>query len=242
MDKKAAQENLYVFPYHHITAYEDGHFTQSRVLSWGFEYQAYLGRIIELLKAKNIKSLVDIGCGDGRLLAEIHRALPHLQLTGSDFSERSLAFAKAFTPSITTTLSTPTQIFDAFTLIEVLEHVPPAEIPAFLEELSGTISSSGFGIITVPSAATPVHAKHYQHFTEESLRTQLSPYFEIQHLEYLSASTPGVRCMQRLLSNRFFTIEYQPFLSWWYRLYLKQHLLASKRTGRRILAIVTRKQ
>lgn len=47
------------------------------------------------LKSENpTGSLLDVGCGGGWFLRDIHRAFPKLKLTGCDLSERMVGFAK----------------------------------------------------------------------------------------------------------------------------------------------------
>jgi 2-polyprenyl-3-methyl-5-hydroxy-6-metoxy-1,4-benzoquinol methylase len=202
MNREDIQEGEYEFPYHHIPTHAP--FTQARLLFWGYEYEAYLEKILETLRGIGCKSLIDIGCGDGRLLAELAKD-SSLRLFGTDFSERALAFARAFSPSVAFQRDIPPgETFDAFTLIEVLEHIPPEEIPSFLGTLQKTLRVGGKGVITVPSVAVPVNRKHYQHFSETSLRETLKPYFRVESVAHLNAFPFGVKVISRLLSNRLF--------------------------------------
>lgn len=239
MEKAGMQESQYEFPYHYLPQVVGGAFSQARVLSWGYEYQSYIDYIVSVLKSLPArKSLIDIGCGDGRLIYELHRALPTLSISGSDFSSRALALAHAFTPSAELSTDLPGGTFDAFTLIEVLEHIPPDEISDFLKSVSAIVSSGGIGIVTVPSDTTPVQRKHYQHFSEETLRDALAPYFTVTEVRHLNSLHPEVRLMQRMLTNRFFAVTHAGLLSWWYRRYTTRHLQARPQTGKRLLAVV----
>lgn len=237
MSREDIQEGEYEFPYHHIPTHAP--FTQSRLLFWGYEYEAYLEKILETLKGIGFKSLIDIGCGDGRLLAELSKD-PEVRLVGTDFSEKALAFARAFSPSVTFQRDIPSgETFDAFTLIEVLEHIPPEEIPSFLATLQKSLGAGGKGIITVPSVAVPVNRKHYQHFSEESLKKTLAPYFTVESVAHLNAFPLGTKIISRLLSNRFFILNYVPLRDALYRLYKKRYLSADPGKGSRLMAIVS---
>ncbi len=63
---------------------------------------------------------------------------------------------------------------DAVAMIAILEHIPPPNIPSVLEEAKRITKRGGRLIIRVPSEKQPLELKHYQHFTETSLRQALS--------------------------------------------------------------------
>ncbi|MGE5541239.1 MAG: class I SAM-dependent methyltransferase [Bacillota bacterium] len=242
--REELQDEQYEFPYHHLV--QRG-FSETRHLPWGYEYASYLDFLIETLVERNPKSLLDIGCGEGKLILELESALPSTTLTGIDFSERAIAFARAFCPDVTfevarlETLAARNATFDAFTSVEVIEHIPPDELPGFLSTASKILSPGGVGIITTPSTNRPLVAKHYQHFDEEKLRTLLSPHFEILEIGYLNKKAFGVEVIQRLLANRLFILNQSQFVRSLYRLYKKKYLRATPSTGQRVYAIVTTK-
>ena len=65
-------------------------------------------------------SIIDIGCGDGKVTREIKASFPMKEVIGVDYSEKSLQFARAFSPHIPFLTKTEKQ-FDAFVLVEVFE-------------------------------------------------------------------------------------------------------------------------
>jgi trans-aconitate 2-methyltransferase len=61
--------------------------------------QSWARELIARLKLRGNEHLLDAGCGDGKITAEIARALPHGSATGTDASPEMIAFAtKTFPP------------------------------------------------------------------------------------------------------------------------------------------------
>jgi len=137
--KQTKQEGQYSFPYHHIPSLKKGRFSQTRTLLWGYAYISYLETVLDYIEKVPVASLLDIGCGDGKFLYEARKRFPDMALSGNDYSERAIAFAKAFNFGNNVYLSTRTAkeisrekgLFDVVTAIEVLEHIPPQEIDSF---------------------------------------------------------------------------------------------------------------
>lgn len=231
--REAMQEAEYEFPYHHLTQISP--FSLSNHLFWGHAYASYTEKVLDLLKGHTFSSLIDIGCGDGKLLTEVARRFKNRRLVGTDFSERALAFARAFTPCAEFKTEMPEETFDAFTLIEVLEHIKPTEIPAFLDEIKRHLNPGAMGIITVPSDVRPTQAKHYQHFNDDTLRAALESHFEVVSVSYLNKQGWAIRT---LLSNRFFILNWKWLTAKLYRYYKRHYLNASRTNGLRVLAVV----
>jgi SAM-dependent methyltransferase len=238
MSREALQEAEYSYPYHHIP--DLGPFSIARIHPWGHEYLSYIEEVLGELANRPFTSLVDIGCGDGRLIAEISRRFD-ARLVGTDFSEQALRFARAFAPSAVFMRDVPDELFDAFTLVEVLEHIPPDEANGFLETIAATLAPGGFGIVTVPSTNDPLIPKHYRHFSRKSLTEVLEPYFAIERMQYLNARTSGTRLIRSLFSNRFFILNFAPFRERLYRFYKSRYGKATDDTGIRLMAVVRSK-
>lgn len=247
MNKRELQESEYGFPYHHIPQFGEELFSETRHLYWGYEYASYLERILELLTLEDFDSLIDVGCGDGRLLLEIHKKIKGKRLVGTDFSEHAVAFAKAFGPEIDFRSGTfeksvyDKELFSFATLIEVLEHIPPEETDTFLRTFDSFLTPGGRGIITVPSKNIPVTPKHFRHFDEESLRKTLEPHFTIISIEYLNAHTFGEKLLRRIFANRLFILNEAHLVQNLYRIYKKLYLHANSNNGQRLLAVIKKK-
>ena len=229
------QEQEYDFPYHHLV--EVAPFSETKHLFWGYAYAAYIEKILDLLAARSFASLIDIGTGDGKILKEVARRFPGTRLVGADYSEKSLRFAHAFSPQIEF-VSSSEERFDAFLLIEVIEHIPVAELGRFVASLRKNLKDDGFGIITTPSKNAPLIPKHFQHFDRETLERAVGTHFTIESFGYLNARTFGARVIARLLANRLFILNYAPAVRFLYALYAKRYAQATPDTGERVFAVV----
>jgi 2-polyprenyl-3-methyl-5-hydroxy-6-metoxy-1,4-benzoquinol methylase len=237
-EEQGIQEHEYSFPYHYIPEIKP--FSQSRNLWWGYEYASYIQYLVQKCKALKFSSLIDVGCGDGRLLAELGSAETG-ELYGTDFSQRALSFARAFCPErvhLSTVLPTEKK-FDAFTAIEVFEHIPPRLADSFLESIKTVLEPGARGIITIPTTNVPLNPKHYRHFTAESITLALEKHFTIESIEFLNAVTFRTKLMQRLLANRFFILNMQSLKESLYTWYKTTSLKATPQTAKRLLVNVT---
>lgn len=187
--KQQIQEQAYAFPYHYLNLVVPEH-----RLVHDFLFLSRLEAITRSIRSLRKKAVLDAGCGDGRLLYEFKKK-GFTRLTGVDFSEAALRFARAFVPDATfyrqdlTTLSL-SERFDAIVLAETLEHIPPKSVPAVLKRLRNHLKPHGRLIITVPSTRLPTSPKHYRHFTPETLTETVSPFFTVTRITGLERDTP----------------------------------------------------
>ncbi len=75
-------------------------------------------------------SVLDVGCGPGKLLEVLRRTRPDLDLSGVDISAEAVARARAkgFDAEVRDVVSSPPgRVYDTICLMTVLEHVPNAE-------------------------------------------------------------------------------------------------------------------
>ena len=176
-DKQSVQEDAYSFPYHYLDLAVKEYRLIHRVLA-----MSRINIVKNLLRPFRGQLILDAGCGDGRFCYELKNE--NAKVVGIDISEKALAFARAFNPEVEfynqdlKDLSLPYR-FDSIVMMESLEHMIPDEIPAVLLNLSKVLRQRGRLVVTVPSIAQPVEAKHYQHFSEESLKRTLDGYFKI---------------------------------------------------------------
>ena len=245
--QQSLQENMYDYPYHYIPTWDGKDFSQTQVLDWGYEYLSYLYFVLDKVNELGFKSLLDIGCGDGRFLFEVNRAVSDKRLVGMDYSKRAIECAKIMEPDVEWVHGNVNErdifdtSFDIVTLIEVLEHVVPDDIPSFLKGISDYLDNDGRLVITVPSSNIPTDEKHYQHFDLESLSGTLSPCFETVEAVYLNKISLIKKLLHRLLSNRVVIMNNQSVLNWCYNFYTKHLLFADAKNCRRI-AVVCRKR
>jgi len=104
-------------------------------------------RVIEVLKQHDAKQVIDLGCGEGRLLRELMRDRAFTRLAGMDVSTRALEVAKdkLKMDRIPERQKTRLTLFqgslvyrdkrlegwDAATAIEVIEHLDPPRLASF---------------------------------------------------------------------------------------------------------------
>jgi len=72
------------------------------------------------------RTLCDIGCGSGGVLAELHRLLPHAAISGYELSPQAVRIAAARHPDIPVEHIGALQVdrrFDVVLLLDVFEHV-----------------------------------------------------------------------------------------------------------------------
>ncbi|HEX8994094.1 MAG TPA: class I SAM-dependent methyltransferase [Candidatus Paceibacterota bacterium] len=184
--RQQAQEDEYSFPYHHLVQLAP--FSTSRVLFWGLEYAAYITLVLDELSKFPWSTLLEVGCGDGKFVAEAARRFPSCSITGADFSERAILFARAFNYGngaefFCGDIRDLNRTFETVVLIETLEHIPEVEITGFVETLRARLEPGSTLIVTVPTTNIPLQSKHYRHYTLELLEKQLTG-FSLVHARY----------------------------------------------------------
>jgi len=247
--QQLAQEGEYQFPYHYIPEWDGRFFTQTKTFEWGCEYLSYLHFLLDRVRQLDFQSLLDVGCGDGRFLRELGHRVSGRKLAGLDYSRRAIEFAKLMAGPVEVRcgdIRTPglyAAPFDVITLVETLEHIPPPEVPSFLEGIHRNLADGGTFILTVPSRNIGVTAKHYQHFGRRELTEALSPWFEVAEVHYLNRVTSGGwRVLRKLLLNRLFLLNNRTLLRWVYRYYQARRLPAGERNCRRIAAVCRKRR
>ena len=241
------QESLYTFPYHHIPDWNNGRFQYFRSLVPSFEYGSYIRHLVGRAKTVQFQSILDLGCGDGRLCAELQKAYPSARIVGVDVSQRAIAFARAFAPDCefhcadTTSSGAASGPFDIIFMVEVLEHIEPRNVHSFLDSAGRRLASDGHLFLTVPSSNVPVSEKHFQHFSPSTLEQTLSSHFVVREIVPLNRITFWEQIMTRMLGNRFFILSNPRLLNAMFRAYERRCLSASPGNCRRLLAIGTAK-
>lgn len=247
-----AQESQYAFPYHYIPALKGPRFTTIQHWSWGYRYLGGMHLALDQLQGTDISSLVDIGCGDGRFLREVAGRYPNMRLLGVDASERAVRLAQALNPdleyrALDIVRDGVTERFEAATLVEVIEHIPPDMLSQFIRAVADTLVDNGRLVITVPHRNRPVIEKHYQHFDGEQLRSLLDPHFHDIRLipfDVQPERAPMMWLISRVLGakGKLFLLTNRRLLYVLYRRYIRKYLYARSETEcERIAAVCTRR-
>jgi 2-polyprenyl-3-methyl-5-hydroxy-6-metoxy-1,4-benzoquinol methylase len=137
------QDDEYSFPYHYVTPFKDG-FTAAYFDSWGINYGSTIEFILSKIETENFRSVIDIGCGDGRLTQEIQQRFSSRKVLGIDYSKRAIQLAKSMSPhteyrQIDITTEALDEQFDLGILMEVFEHVNPEVAAQFVEAVANCL-------------------------------------------------------------------------------------------------------
>jgi len=175
VDRFSIQESQYEFPYHYLPHLgEGGTAWRSRALNWGLEYLCYQLHVRELVLALTPDSVLELGCGDGKFIGGLGATVK--RRVGVDLAHRAIAYARAFNPGtefLTDVSELGTEQFDVVAAIEVLEHIPDAEMKGFLSMAFEKTRAGGVFVVSVPTDVRPVHKKHYRHYNESKLRAHV---------------------------------------------------------------------
>jgi SAM-dependent methyltransferase len=127
------------------------------------------------------RSLLEVGCGAGQVLAAIRNAFPGLVLAGSEVHTAGLVHAAARLPGVTLlqmdARAMPFQEeFDVVAAFDVLEHV--TEDSLVLAEMARAVIRGGGLLITVPQhpslwGPTDNYARHKRRYTRSALLEKL---------------------------------------------------------------------
>ena len=102
--------------------------------------------VLGKLKERGVQRVLDLGCGEGKLLKLLVKEAQFTQITGMDVSTRSLAKAAAWLgDQARLTLLQSSLVyrdpkltgFDAAAIVEVIEHLEPFQLAAFEENVFG---------------------------------------------------------------------------------------------------------
>jgi 3' terminal RNA ribose 2'-O-methyltransferase Hen1 len=126
-----------------------------------------IAQVVDVVRDASVKSIVDLGCGEGKLLRELMKLKSLDRIVGMDVSLRSLEFARdrlnldQMAPALRNRIELlhgsllyrdqRLQGFDMATVIEVIEHLDAARLRAFervlFEQARPTVA-----VITTPNA------------------------------------------------------------------------------------------
>lgn len=133
--------------------------------------QARINTIRKLIP-KDVRTILDAGCGDGKITNELAKT-PDWELTGFDISEEALSYVKArkFRASIDN-ISVEDQAYDLVICTEVLEHLPPLAYKKALQEISRVckkyvlielpyMQQLAFGMERCSACGTKFHCNHH---------------------------------------------------------------------------------
>ncbi len=128
-------------------------------------HEQRLARVHELLKASGATRVVDLGCGEGKLLRKLLKDAQFAEVVGMDVSHRALARAEARLERLPERVRARARLlhgsllyrdarlggFDAAALVEVVEHLDPFRLAAF-ERTVFAFARPRIVVLTTPNA------------------------------------------------------------------------------------------
>jgi ubiquinone/menaquinone biosynthesis C-methylase UbiE len=176
-----------------------GWFSDHSARLWDLQLEVFFGGTGDMMRRAMIAPLVrafgrhssprvlDVGCGTGRFLLQLHSAMPDAALTGLDLSPAYIAHARrvlARVPGMTlleenaerTTL--PDAHFDAVTIWGVLHEVPRDVRRTILAEVRRVLKPGGLLVISdVMQCATPADMDGFGHYITRHSDVYHEPYY-----------------------------------------------------------------
>ena len=167
--------------------------------------------IIEMLKPHLFDGarVLDVGCGNAKLLTKLSERFPTLKLCGVEVSEQAIAQAPQHLRSyilrrdISNGFSIPGDPFDIVVCSEVLEHLP--DYHAALSSIAAHTRDFGHALITVPHSMrywseSDEFAGHYRRFDYEDFRRDIEGH-GLKPLRYFTWGFPVSYVYNRLVSE-----------------------------------------
>ena len=227
-DAQKVQESWYSFPYHYIATLPPN-FGIARVYDWHLQYASAISYLLDRVADEpRRQKIIDIGCGDGRLTHELGKRFPDARLTGIDYSQQAISLASALNTNGSMSFEARDLIKDSFdadndiaVMMEVYEHIEPADTAKFLRGVRDTLRPGGVLHLTVPHQNTPVAPHHFRHFDSKLLASEVSAYFDIDVIKPFERMSKRRKWINRLLINRYFILNHQGVLDRVYRYYMK---------------------
>lgn len=204
--KAKIQEKQYEFPYHYIHYFDDkGRMVRFRATGVS-RYQCCLLHNKEIIESSNVDSVLDVGCGDGRLLGILNENIKHK--VGVDLSEKAISFARAFHPDINFQAKDAKDVegeFDIVVSMQVLEHISDDKVNDFLRTVAIRTKLGGQVIISVPTTVLSLDKKHYRHYDIDLFARQLESSnvnLRIEKVQYIHRTPFWLKIYRRGTNNK----------------------------------------
>lgn len=225
-EQQLVQESWYDFPYHYLTGIPPK-FGVARFYDWHLNYASAIDFLLEKIgNDKKRASVVDIGCGDGRLTSELAQRFPDARVAGIDYSERAIGLAKALNARSNIEfvacdlIADPRKdTFDIAVLMEVYEHIEPAKGEAFLHSVKDLMAADGVLHLTVPHVNMPTDPHHFRHFDAATIRAELEKFFTVEEVIPFEKISKKRRWLNRILANKIFILNHDSLLNCVFKYY-----------------------
>ena len=238
-EKFRLQDREYEFPYHYLTELEEGSVPRvHRCLDWGLEYLTYTSQVINYVSAESPSSLLDAGCGEGRVSGVLAKGID--RVLGVDMSEQAISLAKALNQEasfVQGDVSSIEERFQAISLVEVLEHIPEEAMAGFIDSLRERIEEGGALVISVPSVNKPLLPKHYRHYTLPLLEETLRGSFVIERHCWVAPRSLISLFLRLLLVNPLYVANLRAFRWLIWQIHLRVCFFGDEQTGEHLVCV-----
>jgi SAM-dependent methyltransferase len=177
--------------------------------SWHFWFRARR-RLVEWMIARtfpHLGSLLEVGCGTGFLLGELHDRFPGVLLTGCDILFDSLLYAQPRLPGVLVFQADAYGLpigrrFDVVIALDVIEHLD--DDVAALREMFRVVERGGGLVLTVPQhewlwSATDEYSRHRRRYSRaELLAKTRAAGFDVLRCTSLFTATLPLIALRRL--------------------------------------------
>jgi len=147
----------------------------------------YISKLSNNFKKRNVKKVLDIGCGSGR--HSIFLAKEGFSVTGIDFSPKALQLAgkwasleevnvKFIKQNITKKLSFKNETYDACICIDSIHYSSTDEMNKILAESHRILSKNGTIFITLPQNGKNKYISHLV-FSSDTAKELITKFFSI---------------------------------------------------------------
>jgi 2-polyprenyl-3-methyl-5-hydroxy-6-metoxy-1,4-benzoquinol methylase len=174
--EKSTRDSI-VEKYHTLTRRDHGLDVQTRTVI----FRAFVRTLGPWLPAAKNASILEIGCGEGHLLAFL-KSLGYTNLSGFDLSpenvdfclKRGLTFVCRHDALKLEEFSVPVQ-YEVIFCLDLLEHLPKERAVPFLRQVLHRLRENGYVVIQVPNMGSVVGLYHrYADLTHEYGLTERS--------------------------------------------------------------------
>lgn len=246
-NKFRIQSDQYQFPYHWLPILDQNQgYSLGRGLIWGLEYLTYMDAVRQMIESDNPNQLLDVGCGDGRLLNFLGSNYFE-RYEGIDLSKDSIVLAQVLNRKkcfFDIEIGKVRKKFDLVVLLEVLEHIPEVQITALLKSVGKRLGVSGKVLICVPSVHNqPVPTKHYRHYTLKLLTQQLQrANLQICETHFVYKNYFLTWLIAKFSHNRFFTLNQSVITRLLWRAHQKTGYWATEHNAKHIIVLAQQSQ
>lgn len=159
-----------------------------------------------------MKSFLEIGCGTGFVISAISKQFPEARLSGSEYLEEGLVYARQRVPDAKFTQMDARHILykselDVIGAFDVLEHIEEDE--AVLQQICKALKPGGIVFITVPQhrwlwSAVDEYACHVRRYSANELRQKVcrAGFEIIRSTSFVSTLLPAMYLSRLLKRNK----------------------------------------